>query len=164
MLILFGLAGAGKTYVGTILQKYFGFYLYDGDNDLTGEMKKALVEQRVFTDAMRDVFFHNLIQSIAGVKKNHVRLAVSQTCIKEKYRLQILQAFPEAQFILIASDEKIRRQRLTRRKQYSFEKNRAYVRIMDDNFETPQIPHSVIENNREGEEYIIEQLRAKADL
>jgi shikimate kinase len=34
LLVLFGLPGTGKTYVGKILEKDFGFFLHDGDTDL----------------------------------------------------------------------------------------------------------------------------------
>lgn len=162
MFILFGLAGTGKTYVGTILQKYFGFYLYDGDNDLTDEMKKALTEKRVFTDAMRDVFFQNLIKSVQKLQKIHAKLTIAQTCIKEKYRLQILQSFPAVKFILIKSKMDTRLLRLAKRKQYPFDKD--YICIMDANFEKPRIPHVVIENNKEGSVHIREQLRSRAGL
>lgn len=162
MFILFGLAGAGKTYIGTVLQKYYGFYLYDGDNDLTDEMKKALAEKRAFTDAMRDVFFQNLIQSVQKLQKIHTKLAIAQTCIKEKYRLQILQSFPAAKFILIKSKMDTRLLRLSKRKQYPFDKE--YIRIMDANFEKPRIAHIVIENNKEGDAHIREQLHLRVGL
>ena len=49
LIILFGLAGDGKTYVGKIFEKYFNYYFYDGDNDLTEEMKEAIKTKTVFT-------------------------------------------------------------------------------------------------------------------
>ena len=38
LIILFGLAGSGKNYVGEILQKHFNYYFWDGDTLLTKEM------------------------------------------------------------------------------------------------------------------------------
>ncbi len=60
LLIVFGLPGAGKTYVGKLLKDEFGFYFYDGDRDLTDEMRQALKEKKLFNDSMRDVFFQQL--------------------------------------------------------------------------------------------------------
>ena len=42
LIILFGLPGTGKTYVGKVFEKYFDYYFYDGDNDLTPEMREAI--------------------------------------------------------------------------------------------------------------------------
>lgn len=42
LLILFGLPGCGKNYVGEILQSSFGFYFYDGDDALTDDMRDCL--------------------------------------------------------------------------------------------------------------------------
>jgi len=64
LIILFGLPGTGKTYVGKIFEKYFDYHFYDGDNDLTEEMKEAIKVQRVFTDKMRDAYFKILISKI----------------------------------------------------------------------------------------------------
>ena len=101
LIILFGLPGTGKTYVGKIFEKYFDFYFYDGDNDLTEEMKEAIKVQKVFTNQMRDVFFEKLIKSILNLKFKHKKLAVAQTFIKDKYRVDLINKIPETKFILI---------------------------------------------------------------
>jgi gluconate kinase len=88
LIIVFGLPGAGKTYVGRILQECFGFFFYDGDNDLPDRMRAAIAAQAPIDDAMRDVFFARIILSIRRLQPEHNRLVVGQTCIKEKYRRQ----------------------------------------------------------------------------
>jgi len=159
LIILFGLPGTGKTYVGKILEKYFGFYFYDGDNDLTEEMKQAIKVQRVFTDQMRDVFFEKLIKKIQNLGSKIQNLVVAQTFIKEKYRVDLLKKIPTAKFILIETKKETREKRLQERVNYPL--NLEYARIMVNNFEKPKINHLVIVNDVGGEKNIKKQIKLK---
>lgn len=157
LIILFGLPGTGKTYIGKILKKYFGFYFYDGDNDLTKEMIDAIKTKTVFTDQMRDRFFVILIKKIQSLKSKYQKLAVSQTFIKEKYRLQLLKKIPEAKFILIKTKNETREKRLIQRTDYPLDLE--YARIMEINFGKPAIKHSVIVNDVDGDKEIKKQIK-----
>lgn len=157
LLVIFGLPGAGKTYVGKVLEKYFGFYYYDGDTDLDDEMKQAIQTKSHFTDSMRENFFHRLQKSISTLQKQHTKIAVSQTFIKEQYRKEFLQRFPHARFILVQTEEALREKRLAQRKELPLDAD--YARFMVKHFEVPQIPHNEIENNTEGEENLKKQFR-----
>lgn len=157
LIVLFGLPGTGKTYVGHIFEKYFDYYFYDGDNDLTEEMKLAIKTKTVFTDEMRDKFFKRLINKIQDLGSRIKNLVVTQTFIKEKYRIDLLKKIPETRFILVETKKKIREKRLMDRMDYPLDLE--YARIMEKNFEKPEIDHSKIINNDEGEENIKKQIR-----
>jgi gluconate kinase len=148
LIILFGLPGTGKTYVGEVFKKYFGFYFYDGDANLTVEMKRAVKTKTVFSERMRDVFFKNLTKSIGELKSKHKRLVVSQTFIKERYRRAFLKKFKDANFILIKTNHSLREKRLTKRKDYPLDME--YARKMVTNFDRPKIDCLIIFNNSEG--------------
>ena len=156
LIILFGLPGTGKSYVGKILEKYFNYYFYDGDNDLTEEMKQAIKVQKVFTDKMRDVFFEKLTLNIQKLKLKHKKLVVAQTFIKEKYRVDLINKIPETKFILIETKKSIREKRLAERHDYPLEME--YARKMCSNFKKPMIDHLMIINNEDGVENIIKQI------
>jgi gluconokinase len=47
LLILFGLPGSGKNFVGRILQEDFGFLFHDADDDLPDEMREAIQSQQI---------------------------------------------------------------------------------------------------------------------
>ena len=157
LIILFGLPATGKTYVGKIFEKYFDYYFYDGDNDLTEEMKEAIKVQKVFTNRMRDVFFEKLIKSILNLKFKYNKLAVAQTFIKEKYRVELINKIPKTKFILIETKKSIREKRLTQRTDYPLEMK--YARKMNVNFDRPVVDHQIIINNQDGDESIKKQIR-----
>lgn len=154
--IFFGLPGTGKTYCSKIAEKYFGYYLYDGDSDLTWEMQKAIKTQDAITDDMRDVFFENLINSVKALLDEHEKIIIHQTFIKEKYRKQFLGEIPQAKFVLVETDIKTREKRLRERKEYPIEEK--YARKMVLLFDKPLIKHKTIQNNFDGEESVKKQL------
>lgn len=157
LIVLFGLPGTGKTYVGKIFEKYFDYYFYDGDNDLTEEMKDAIKVQRVFTDQMRDVFFEKLIGIIQELKSKHKKLVVAQTFIKERYRVDLINKISETKFILIETKKVTREKRLTQRTDYPLEIE--YAKKMVNNFDRPAINHLIIINNIDGDEDIKKQVK-----
>jgi len=150
LLILFGPTGAGKTYIGKLLEKEFGYYFYDGDSDLTEEMKLALHSMRVITDRMRQKFITRLINSTAKLAAKHKNLAVTQTFIKNKYRQRLLKRLPQAKFILVKTKTDLRYQRRRERADYPWDE--AYVKKMDSLFDVPKIPHREISNDSAGPE------------
>lgn len=154
--ILFGLPGSGKTYTGKLLAKQFDFYFYDGDESLPVDMRKAINSQEKVTDEMRDRFFADLARKIGELRKQHPSLVVAQTYIKEKYREQVLEQFPDAKFILIESLEPIREMRLMHQNTYPLALD--YVRRMVANFDVPVIPHTTLLNNTDGERGLLEKL------
>ncbi|HLD01808.1 MAG TPA: AAA family ATPase [Patescibacteria group bacterium] len=156
MLILFGLPGAGKTYIGKLLEKEFGFFFYDGDIDLTEEMKQAITTKTPFTDQMRDVYFNTLLQTVSRLHVKHQKLVLAQTFIKETYRKIFLKSFPHVQFVLIAVKTSVREKRLKKRKELPLDI--SYTRQMVQNFEKPIISHIVVANNQDGEVHLKKQL------
>jgi len=157
LIILFGLPGTGKTYIGKVFKKYFDYSFYEGDSDLTEEMKEAIKVQRVFTDKMRDSYFKILISKIQNLKSKHRNLVVAQTFIKERYRVNLLEKIPEAKFILIETKKQIREKRLIQRIDYPLDLE--YSRKMKINFDKPIIRHLTINNDSDGEESLIKQIK-----
>jgi gluconate kinase len=156
LVVLFGLPGTGKTFVGKVFEKYFNYYFYDGDNDLTPEMKKAIKTKTVFTDQMRDIFFKILINKIKVLSEKHTKLVVAQTFIKEKYRIDLLKKIPNAKFIFVETKIDIREKRLMERIDYPLDLE--YARKMEENFDKPKINYLIIVNNKDGDEEIKNQI------
>lgn len=157
ILVLFGPTGAGKTYIGKLLAKDFGYYFYDGDADLTAEMKQALNSMKIITDRMRQKFITKLIRSTLRLSHNHDKLVVAQTFIKDKYRQRLLKKLPQAKFILVKTPEALRHQRRRERADYPWNEN--YVKKMDALFEPPQVPYMTITNDSTGTANLKSSLR-----
>lgn len=155
--IIFGYPGAGKTYTGKLFQKHFGFYFYDGDASLPEDMKQAINTQQLVTDAMRDEFFNTLLKDIGQLYKKYPNLVVAQTYIKEKYRKDVLAAFPDAKFVLIQTDTNIREKRLLT--QHAYNLTLPYVRQMIKKFEKPSILYEKILNNVTGDKSVRKQIQ-----
>lgn len=156
LIYLFGLPAAGKNYVGEVLAEAFGFTFYDGDLDLTPEMRAAVREERPFTDAMRDRFYAALVARMADLRRQHPALAFCQATFKERHRRLIADAFPDVVFVLVVADEATRLARLA---DGNNPVTVEYARRIAAFFERPAHPHYVIVNEG-GREEVVWQLAA----
>lgn len=144
LIYLFGLPAAGKNFVGRILAETFGFTFYDGDLDLTEEMRDAVREERPFTTAMRDRYYAILIDRIGELLREFPDLAFGQATFKEHHRELIREAFPDVVFVLVEADAAVRADRLARG---GNPVTVEYAQLIDSLFEKPRHPHFVITNN-----------------
>lgn len=82
LLVIFGLPGAGKSYIANILAEVFGFFHYDGDYSLPRFMKKAILNKEIITDQQREIFFNRLITKMKHITTQYEHVVISQTFIK----------------------------------------------------------------------------------
>ena len=157
LVVIFGLPGAGKSYVAEALHTHFRYTVYDGDRDIPKHMREALLNKQIITDAMRREFLTCMIASVNKLTQTHRKLAIHQTLIKEFMRKEFLDAFPHAQFLLVETDDVIREQRYMKRDYFNL--GLPYLRHMSNLFEQPEIPHIIIENGTDGEKAILAQLK-----
>jgi len=155
--VAFGLPGSGKTFIGKIFKKHFGYHFYDGDHDLPDEMKQAIQNHAKVTNIMRGTFFRAIIKSVKKLETKYDKIIIAQTFIKEKYRNEFLYEFPKAKFILIQTDIATQEARLAQRG--SDPLHLEYLRKMCSNFDKPRVNYQIINNNIEGEEKVEEQIQ-----
>ncbi len=160
VLIVFGLPATGKTFVANIIAKY-GFFFYEGDSDMHEDLLETIANKLPVTDEQRDIFFAKLISTITALSKKHTNLVVAQTFIKEKYRKQLLAQIPDAQFILITTDTNVREKRL--KKRTTFKLDPKYAKRMCELFEQPSIHYFTINNTKDGEKEVGEQVEKLLD-
>ncbi len=144
LLVLFGLSGSGKNYVGRILRDDYSMYFYDADTDLTPEMQDAIRRQSIIPDAARDAFFRQLVERIRELRTREDRLVVSQAIYKEKHRELIRAYFPDARFIWVRAPPGVIAERLARRTDNPA--TLAYAEKILAIFEPPRISHFVLDN------------------
>lgn len=159
LLVFFGLPGAGKTYAARVIAHEFGLTFHDGDDDLPQSMVEAIAASRPITDDQRDEFFAALIAHVGRLRAGGKSLIVAQTFIKEKYRRQLRDAFPEALFVLVEAPDDVRERRLAHRADGTHLEP-GYARRMATLFEAPGIPYDTLTNESDGSAHLIAQARS----
>lgn len=157
IIIVFGLAASGKTYVGKVINKYFDFYHEDADQWLSGDMKQYVSEKKVFTLGMLENLTSNIIANIERLNEKYDNIVISQALYREKNRETIQKYFSsqELMFINVEASDEVIHQRLVQRGDWIMP---GYASSMRKFFQ-PMEGSLTINNNQFGEESIIKQLK-----
>jgi gluconokinase len=136
-LFLFGLAGSGKSYLANFIAKEYGYFHYEGDDDLTPSMKQAIKAGAQFTDAMRMEFFQIIGDRILELRKEHDKIVVSQAMYKNIHRNYLLSRFPDLQLVWVKASDEVIMERIQKRGIKGVDE--AYVKAIRANFEEPEM-------------------------
>lgn len=155
VLFLFGVSGAGKSYVGDIIGEFNkNCYVYHADDDITEEMKTALKNKKPFTDKIRNRFFDLIIAKIKILIHQYEQVVITQGAYKQKHRDLLLKEIPGMELIWVdASQDIIHKRLLHRQNGISIASADALVK----DFEAPKELIKSVSNTKDGN-YIIEQL------
>lgn len=143
IVILFGLAGSGKNYVGELLSQETSFHFWDADNILTDEMLQCIQTKMPFTQAMRDRYFLNVMHHLNELNKQYENIIVSQAFYKDKNRIEYLKHFPQLIFIQVTASMDVLSQRLAQRNTI----DRHYLEQISQQFEQPTHDYFLLEND-----------------
>lgn len=157
LVVMFGLPGAGKTFVARQFSALHGWHFHDGDDDLPADMRATIDAAAKVTPDMRNRFVDAMCDSVEALLKEHARVVLAQTFLKQQHRERFLSRFPHARFVLVAAPSELREHRLAHRHHQPLEP--AYARAMTSLFDPPPRGVTVITN--EGDAKRLEaQLRA----
>jgi len=154
LILLFGYPGVGKTFIGEILRDDFDFFFYDGDADFGPEIETAIREGKLFSDELRNEYFHRLISSTEKLNNKHENVVMSQTLAKNKSQKMMLEEFPNARFIKLVAPMEVLKERLRSRKDHLVPLE--YAEKVFEYFEEPEIPHEVLHNDGDKEKIKIQ--------
>lgn len=143
VIFLFGLAGAGKSFVGDALAARFGWKVYHADADLTTEMRQAIAEKRLFTPQMRDKYFEIVASTILELKREQVPLIVTQAAYKQQHRKFLKEKIQRLDFVCVSAPEQVILERLRQRGDAV---SPDYAQQMLKNFEPPVAGEKVLNN------------------
>ncbi|MDG5814733.1 AAA family ATPase [Chitinispirillales bacterium ANBcel5] len=160
VLFFFGLAGAGKSFVGDVAARATGRFLYHADDDLTDEMKKALTEKRRFTDGMRDEYFTIIAKRISELQKTYKTLIVTQGAYKRRNRRFLSSIIEDMEMVWVDADEKLILSRLQARS--GILSAESFLTLKKD-FEPPFDTKKVIINNSTEKEILAQLKRYYGD-
>lgn len=158
---LFGKAGAGKTYVGNLMQSHFNAIHFDADKLLTREMKDFIAQGKQFTQEMVNVYMTRIKEKINFFYTNitdNSAVVITQAAYRNINRLDILTAFPQIIFVLIHAESEICLMRIETR---NHGVTVPYAKAMEAYFELPYpgFHYITIDNNGVTQETLLEQIR-----
>jgi len=106
LIIVFGLSGSGKTYIGNLMEEKFDFLHLDGDALLPLSLKQKIDQEQHFTPEERNQFIKILIDKIKSLERqSENKIVLSQGLYLNKAREQIKQAFPKAIFFQVNAND-----------------------------------------------------------
>ncbi len=156
LIILFGQPGTGKNFTGRVLEESFGFHFYDADDDLPPEMRAAIANKQIATDAMRAAHVDNIAARVSQLAPHYADIVIGGGFFKEWMRLRFLERYPDAHFVLIETDLPIRADRLSHRDHHLADL--GYAKKIFSLFEPPRIPHHTLNNNADGDQSLQAQI------
>jgi len=112
LIFLYGLAGAGKNFVGQVIAEHSHYYFWDADLILTHEMLIAIKHHELFSKEMRDKYLNLMIKKINVLLYNHANIVVSQALYRQEQRLTLKSLYPTGKFVEVAARHSLIRQRL----------------------------------------------------
>ena len=157
IIVVFGLAASGKTYVGKVISRCFNFYHEDADQWLSGDMKQYVSEKKIFTLGMLENLTSNIIANIERLNEKHPHLVISQALYRKKNRETIQKHFSsqELMFLQVDASDEVIYQRLVKRGDWIMPDYASSMR----QFFQPMEGATIINNNQAGEELIVKQLK-----
>jgi len=148
LVVLFGLAGAGKSYVGNLLGERSNFYFWDADEALTDDINACIREKRSISQDMRDSYFNIVMNKIELLCLKHENVVIAQAFYKNKNREQVLLRFPGSLFLQVTSNFEILLNRLRKRNN---DVDGDYALKISSGFENPTHKYYVLTNASEGD-------------
>jgi gluconate kinase len=155
LLILFGLPGAGKSFVGQLLRSEFGFAFHEADDDIPDDYRQQVLAGRVVGEPMRDDYHRHLIERIAELQLAHLRLAVAAPLLRDRHRQWIHERFPGAVFVLVQCDQRSWQARLAAR---THTVSLDYARKVAGLYELATVPYVTLDDSADGPEVVRRQI------
>lgn len=145
-IFLFGLAGVGKSFLARHIAHTFGYYLYEGDEDITPAMRTAIACKTEFTDSMRDEFFEIMTKKILDLQKQHAHLVIAQGLYRNRHRKYLIKHIPGLQLVWVVASNPVINERIMKREGIAIAPD--YAKSIQKNFEEPEM--DVIRLHNEG--------------
>ncbi|MCC7361905.1 MAG: AAA family ATPase [Anaerolineales bacterium] len=147
LLVLFGLPGAGKSYVGRLLAAEFGYHLHEADDDIPADYKRDVAAGQVVSDARRDAYHRLLLDRVAALRQEHPRLAVAVPLLRDRHRRWFLERFPDAVLVLVQCAPTPWAARLAQR---THTVGLDYARQVSALYQPPTVPHQRLDDSGDG--------------
>lgn len=137
--VLFGPGGVGKSSLGKRLAQEPNVHFHDYDLDLFPECLDLLKRGLPIPTKMRAEYVDRIYDQTERLLIRYPKLVTAQSFLKDFYRREYLERFPNAQFIFLNVPREVRVERIYADEGHIVEPN---LRIaLGDNFEPITIPY-----------------------
>ena len=103
IIYLFGIACAGKTYIGKLLAERHGFKFFNADTWISAEQLAEYKLHGEFSQNTRDAIHQSIAEKIALFDRTQ-DIVVAQASIKECNRQQIIRLNPDIIMLWVKAD------------------------------------------------------------
>ena len=163
--VIFGLSGSGKSFLSSLLNKYFGYEWIRSDvirKELAGikpqESAKAEFGKGIYTEEMTKKVYEEMIRRAKELVEKGKKVVLDATFLKRWQRELVVQNFDDPLFILAYAPEEVIRERLLRRRDVSDADFTIYLK-QKDIFEKPEGINYVVVNTNKSEKDLLEELK-----
>lgn len=120
IVLLMGVAGAGKTAVGARLAARLGWRFLDGDDLHPEANRRRMAAGEPLDDEDRRPWLAALGEVLARHERDGTNAIVACSALKESYRRELLAAAPSARWVYLRGDRALLEERLRRRQGHFF--------------------------------------------
>ena len=139
IVVVMGVAGVGKTTVGTLLAEQLGWRFADADTFHSPENIKKMASGNPLTDADREPWLRALRQAVQSWIANRQDVVLACSALKESYR-EYLAVNTDVRFVYLSGSFPLIEERLRRRTGHYM-----HSEMLKSQFETLEEPAGVPE-------------------
>lgn len=132
-IVIMGVAGCGKSSLGTVLSRATGLLLVEGDDHHSTSNRDKMARGVPLTDADRDGWLATLCEQL---KKHPQGVVMTCSALKHAYRTRLRQAAPGLRFVFMSIQREQALQRVTARASTHF----FSTALVDNQFTTLEDP------------------------
>jgi gluconokinase len=140
VILLMGVAGSGKTTIGTLLARTLGWQFIDADVFHSAANIAKMRQGIPLTDADRQPWLTGLKQAIAQSLQAETPTVLACSALKQEYRDFLTQRSPQVQIVYLKGSADLLKQRLTQRQDHYMKPE-----MLQSQLETLEVPDSVLQ-------------------
>lgn len=162
IVVLFGLAGVGKNFVGQLLAQETQSHFWDADEAITDEMQHCIDNKISLSQEIRDRYFDAVMARAAALQSKHRHVIIAQAFYRNKNRQDFIDRFSDIVFVHVEASLETIMQRLKARNNMI---DGEYANRLSVNFEKPEhLFVAILNEASQDKDVLLEQLRSMPQL
>ena len=133
-----GVAGSGKTTIGTLLAEAIGWTFFDGDDFHPEENIKRMRHGVALTDNDREIWLDRLHNLVRGLNNRGESAILAFSALRRAYRERVADGIDELRYVYLNGDPALLKQRVNERKGHYFGAD-----LLESQFETLEEPEGI---------------------